>query len=194
MGPGPGAPRQERLGSGLRAAYGTFRYARSMAATHPTADSVTLTTTSAEATLALGAALATVSAPGDLICLWGDLGAGKTVVAKGLGAGLGIAATINSPTFVLMSEYLGRLPLFHLDLYRLSDAADALAGGLIDERQATGLAVVEWPDRLGPTLPIDRVDVVIEGSGDDPRRITVVAGSRDLHRYVEAARVVGAVR
>ena len=163
-----------------------------MAATRSATDSVTLTTASPDATRALGTALAAVSAPGDLICLWGDLGAGKTVLAKGLGAGLGITATINSPTFVLMSEYAGRLPLFHLDLYRLADAADALAGGLIDERQGAGVAVVEWPDRLGATLPVDRVDVVIDGSGDDPRRITIAAGSPGLHRYVAAARAFGA--
>ena len=139
-------------------------------------------------TLALGAALAAVSEPGDLVCLWGDLGAGKTVLAKGFGAGLGVAATISSPTFVLMGEYEGRLPLFHLDLYRLADAADALAGGLIDERQSTGVTVVEWPDRLGPTLPAERLDIEIEGTTEHDRRITVAAGDTDLDRYVLAAR------
>ena len=162
-----------------------------MAALRPTATAVSVTTTSAEATRALGAALGRVAEPGDLVCLWGDLGAGKTVVAKGFGAGLGVTATINSPTFVLMSEYEGRLPLFHLDLYRLADAADALAGGLIDERQAAGVAVVEWPDRLGATLPAERLDVRLEGLGDDVRRITIEAGSPGLGRYVEAARRFG---
>lgn len=148
----------------------------------------TVVSRSPEETLALGAALAAVSEPGDLVCLWGDLGAGKTVLAKGFGAGLGVTATISSPTFVLMGEYEGRLPLFHLDLYRLADAADALAGGLIDERQATGVTVVEWPDRLGPTLPADRLDVEIEGASERERRITVRAGGEGLQRYVEAAR------
>ena len=58
--------------------------------------------------------------------------------------------TITSPSFILMAEYEGRLPLFHIDLYRLADATDALAGGLIDDRQAAGVTLVEWPDRLGP--------------------------------------------
>ncbi len=148
---------------------------------------VTVVTSSPDETRALGAALATVGEPGDLVCLWGELGAGKTVVAKGFGAGLGVTATINSPTFVLMSEYTGRLPLFHLDLYRLADTADALAGGLIDERQSAGIALVEWPDRMGDALPAERLDVLIEGLGDDRRQIRVRAGAPGLARYVDAA-------
>ena len=100
-----------------------------------------------------GPRLARVARPGDSCCLWGELGAGKTQLAKGFGAGLGVTDTVNSPTFVLMAEYEGRLPLFHLDLYRLADADDALAGGLLDERQATGVTLVEWPERLGDALP-----------------------------------------
>src|SRR5450756_441195 len=90
-------------------------------------------TRDAAATQALAAALAVVARPGDLISLVGDLGAGKTQFAKGFGAGLGVTDTIVSPSFVLMAEYRGRLPLFHVDLYRLADAAEALAGGLIDD-------------------------------------------------------------
>ena len=89
--------------------------------------------------------LAAVARPGDLLCLWGDLGAGKTQFAKGFGAGLGVTRHVNSPSFVLMAEYAGRLPLFHIDLYRLADAAEALAGGLLDERQADG----RHPHRVG---------------------------------------------
>ena len=94
--------------------------------------------------------------------------------------------TIVSPSFVLMAEYEGRLPLFHLDPYRLADAADALAGGLIDERQATGVTLVEWPERLGDALPEARLDVRIDGSGDDPRTITLVAGTPDYARFLDA--------
>jgi len=165
-----------------------------MAVTRPPARSLTVTSRSPGETRALGAALAGVSEPGDLVCLWGDLGAGKTVLAKGFGAGLGVTAVINSPTFVLMTEYEGRLPLFHLDLYRLADATDALGGGLIDERQVAGVALVEWPDRMGVTLPVDRVDVRIDGTGEDPRRISIEASSDALGRYVEAARAFEATR
>jgi tRNA threonylcarbamoyladenosine biosynthesis protein TsaE len=139
------------------------------------------------ATSRLGASLATVARAGDLICLWGDLGAGKTHLAKAFGAALGVTETIVSPSFVLMAEYAGRLPLFHLDPYRLADAADALAGGLIDDRQALGVTLVEWPERLGDALPAGRLDVRIEGAGDDPREITLVAGTPDYRRYLETA-------
>jgi tRNA threonylcarbamoyladenosine biosynthesis protein TsaE len=137
------------------------------------------------ATSALGRALATAAAPGDVICLWGDLGAGKTHLAKAFGAGLGVADTITSPSFILMAEYEGRLPLFHIDLYRLADATDALAGGLIDDRQAAGVTLVEWPDRLGPALPARRLDVVIAGTGDEPRTITLGAREPGLRRYLD---------
>lgn len=140
----------------------------------------------AAATTALGRALSGAARPGDLICLWGELGAGKTHLAKAFGAGLGVTETINSPSFILMAEYAGRLPLFHIDLYRLGDASDVIAGGLIDDRQAAGVTLVEWPDRMASILPAARLDVVIDGAGDDPRTITLRAGSPDLRRYIDA--------
>jgi len=139
-----------------------------------------------DATTDLGRALSGAARPGDLICLWGELGAGKTHLAKAIGAGLGVTGTINSPSFILMAEYAGRMPLFHLDLYRLSDAADVVAGGLIDDRQATGLTLVEWPDRMATILPAERLDVFIDGAGDDPRTITLRAGSPEFERYIDA--------
>jgi tRNA threonylcarbamoyladenosine biosynthesis protein TsaE len=155
-----------------------------MAATVPV--EIELTSADPASTSRLGDALGRVARAGDLVCLWGDLGAGKTHLAKAFGAGLGVVATIDSPSFVLMSEYEGRLPLFHVDLYRLADAADVLAGGLIDERQATGVTLVEWPERLGEALPAERLDVVIDGIGDDPRRIRLRAGGEHYRRYLEA--------
>lgn len=145
-------------------------------------------TTTVEGTIALGERLGRVAAAGDLVCLWGELGAGKTQLAKGIARGLGIEDTITSPTFILMNEYPGRLPLFHVDLYRLADAGDALAGGVIDDRQADGVTVVEWPERMGGVLPAARLDVRIEGSGDEARDIEIVAGDGTYQRYVEAAR------
>ena len=139
----------------------------------------------AAATRELGARLAPAARAGDLVCLRGDLGAGKTQLAKGFGAGLGVTDTILSPSFVLMAEYAGRLPLFHVDLYRLADASDALNGGLLDDRQADGVTLVEWPERMGALLPTARLDVAIEGSGDGPRTIIIRAGSPDLARYLE---------
>jgi tRNA threonylcarbamoyladenosine biosynthesis protein TsaE len=140
-----------------------------------------------EATRALGARLARVAQRGDLICLYGELGAGKTQLAKGFGAGLGIEETINSPSFVLMSEYDGRLRLFHIDLYRLDGPADALGGGLVDERQAAGVTLVEWAERLGAAVPDARLDVDISGTGDEPRTIRLHATDATYERYLEAA-------
>ena len=146
-----------------------------------------VTTHDPAGTRALAARLARVARAGDLVCLMGDLGAGKTQFAKGFAEGLGITDTVNSPTFVLMAEYAGRLPLFHLDLYRIEDAADALAGGLIDERQLEGVVLVEWAERLGDALPAARLDVLIDGTGDDERRIAIRTGDAGYARYAEAA-------
>jgi len=145
-----------------------------------------IATAGPDETARLGALLAGRAAAGDVLCLWGDLGAGKTVFASGFGAGLGVSETITSPTFVLMAEYAGRLPLFHLDLYRLADETDAFESGLIDDRQAAGVTLIEWPDRMASTLPTRRLDVVIESEDDDVRRITLRAGATDLVRYLDA--------
>ncbi|HET7180812.1 MAG TPA: tRNA (adenosine(37)-N6)-threonylcarbamoyltransferase complex ATPase subunit type 1 TsaE [Candidatus Limnocylindrales bacterium] len=152
---------------------------------------VEVTTGSPEETRAFAASLAAAAQPGDLLCLWGDLGAGKTVFAKGFGAGLGVRDTILSPSFVLMGEYAGRLPLFHIDLFRLASAAEAFDGGLLDDRQATGVVLIEWPDRLADEVPPDRLDVRIDGAGDDPRRISVEAHGSSHRRYLAAADTAG---
>ena len=94
---------------------------------------------------------------------------------------------MNSPTFVLMSEYRGRLPLFHVDLYRLADAADALAGGVVDERQVEGLTSSSGRTGWASSCPPARLDVRISGTGDEPRTIELVAGSDRYRRYLEAA-------
>jgi len=155
----------------------------------PAADlRVRVRTTSVDETIALGERLGRVAEAGDLVCVWGELGAGKTQLAKGIALGLGIDDTVNSPTFILMNEYAGRLPLFHVDLYRLADAADALAGGVIDDRQIEGVTVVEWPERMGDVLPAGRLDVRIDGTGDEAREIEVVTAEPRLRRLVSAVR------
>lgn len=152
-----------------------------------TVDARSVTTDSAESTRRLAARLATIAEAGDVIALFGDLGAGKTQFAKGFAEGLGVTATVNSPSFVLMAEYPGRLPLFHLDLYRLADASEAIAGGLIDERQADGVMLVEWAERLATALPPDRLEVRIDGTGDEPRSIHLIAASPRFRRYLEGS-------
>lgn len=145
-----------------------------------------LTVDDAEAMRALGAVLAGVARPGDVLCLFGDLGAGKTQLAKGFGAGLGIDQTVNSPSFVLMAEYRGRLPLFHIDLYRLAGGGAAIADGLLDERQADGVTLIEWADRLGEALPASRLDVRIDGTGDGLRIVHLAPSDAAHARFLEA--------
>jgi tRNA threonylcarbamoyladenosine biosynthesis protein TsaE len=154
----------------------------------PRAEPTWLITADAEATRAAGARLGRAAEPGDVVCLFGELGAGKTQLAKGIAAGLGVNDTVSSPSFVLMAEYQGRLPLFHIDLYRLADASDALAGGLIDDRQASGVTVIEWAERLGDWLPAARLDVRIEGTGDGPRRFELRPTDARHERLAAAAR------
>lgn len=145
-----------------------------------------IVTHGAPETRALGASLAAVAAAGDLICLVGDLGAGKTQLAKGFGAGLGVIDPIVSPSFILMAEYEGRLPLFHLDLYRLDGAATALEDGLLDERERAGVTIVEWAERLGAALPPGHLEIVLDGAGDEPRLLVLRATDGRHARLLEA--------
>ena len=143
-------------------------------------------TASAEATRELAAELAAVARPGDRITLSGPLGAGKTQFAKGFARGLGVDEVVNSPSFTLIAEYVGRLPLFHMDLYRLSDADEARAGGSLDDRHASGVTLVEWPERLALRDGEERLDVGLEVREDDRRRLVFRAvGSRHA-RYLDA--------
>ena len=142
---------------------------------------------SADATRALGGRLAGVARPGDRIALLGALGAGKTELAKGFAAGLGVAGTVDSPSFTLMAEYQGRLPLFHLDLYRLSGVVEAFEGGLLDEREAEGVTLIEWGDRLAADVDPDRLEVRLEVERDETRTIEVVAATPAQARFVAAA-------
>ena len=134
----------------------------------------------------MAAALAGVARPGDRIALIGPLGAGKTQLAKGFAAGLGVTEVVNSPSFTLMAEYRGRLPLFHQDLYRLSGADEAIGGGLIDERQVDGVTLTEWAERLPAEIDPGRLTVLFDVLEGDERRIHLVPSSPDHGRYVDA--------
>lgn len=129
----------------------------------------TLVSADPDATLAIGRALGAAAEAGSVVALVGELGAGKTQMAKGVAEGLGVTGIVNSPTFVLMNEHPGRLRLYHIDAYRLGDPEEAAAAGLLDDRQADGVTVVEWADRLDGWLPVDRLEIVIE-PGDGPTR------------------------
>lgn len=116
----------------------------------------------------IGRALGRAAVPGTVLALVGELGAGKTQLAKGVAEGLDVPSVVNSPTFILMNEHLGRLRLYHIDAYRLDDPEEAVAAGLIDDRQADGVVVAEWADRLEGWLPEQRLEIRLEPAHDDP--------------------------
>lgn len=135
----------------------------------------------------MAAAVADLVVEGDLIVLDGDLGAGKTCFAQGLGQGLGVPTRITSPTFTIVAEHEGRLSLHHLDAYRLSGADEA--GDLdLPELLERGVTVVEWGSRLAPALPADHLHIELSfGAGDDDRRLCFSAGPAWAARRGELA-------
>lgn len=142
-----------------------------------------------ERTRAIGRAIGQAAHPGTVLALIGELGAGKTQLAKGVAEGLGVRSVVNSPTFVLMNEHAGRLRLYHVDAYRLEEPEDAVAAGLIDERQADGVVVIEWADRIAEWLPAERLDIAIDAPGVDPdaRALRWIAMGDAHRRLAEAA-------
>lgn len=126
-----------------------------------------------EETAAAGERLAATLGPGDVVALTGALGAGKTCFVQGLARGLGVATVATSPTFVLINEYRGRLPVHHVDAYRTSSLTELLDLGLLEIFDADGVTLVEWADKLLPLLPGRTVHVHIEGLGDEPRTIEI---------------------
>ena len=124
---------------------------------------------------AFAAALAGVLAPGDVLCLFGSLGAGKTALTRHLARALGVGDDqyVSSPSFALLHTYDGRLQIHHMDCYRLADADEVVEAGLADALETNGVAVVEWPERLGVLTPADRLDLCFEIEADQARRITL---------------------
>lgn len=131
---------------------------------------------SAVDTLNLGKQLGTVLKGGDVICLVGDLGVGKTVLAKGIGEALGIEGPMTSPTFTFMQEYSGCaqgevIRLIHMDLYRLKYPEEVEVIGVEDAFQENCICLIEWPEIARDYLPEDRLEVCMEGSGEETRNI-----------------------
>ena len=146
-----------------------------------------ITVTSPEATMAIGAKLGQLVQPGDLILLDGDLGAGKTTFTKGLAKSLGIPNTVKSPTFTLIREYRqGRLPLYHMDVYRLEDGgAEDL--GLDEYFDGDGVSVVEWSQFIADLLPTTYLRIAIsrDTDADDQRVITFKPIGEHYQRLVD---------
>ena len=135
----------------------------------------TFTTTSPQQTIDLGRQLAQRLDQGDCVALIGQLGAGKTVLAKGLAVGLGLddEKLVSSPTFVLIQEYPGRVPIFHVDLYRLGDPDGELGGLGLTEMCREGVVIVEWADRAEQMLPRRHWRIRIEATGPEERTIAL---------------------
>ena len=132
-----------------------------------------LQSASPEETERAGERLAARLRPGSVVALVGDLGAGKTCFIRGLVRGLGVNQTVSSPTFVLVNEYRGRLPVFHVDAYRTESLAELLDLGLDEYIGGDGVTVVEWADKLPALLPAHTIWVHLMGLGDEPRTISV---------------------
>jgi tRNA threonylcarbamoyladenosine biosynthesis protein TsaE len=131
----------------------------------------------------LGARLGELARAGDLFCLEGDLGSGKTCFAQGLARGLGITAGVHSPTFILANEHRGgRLPLFHLDVYRVGAPGEALGIGLEDYLAGDGVCVIEWAEKIRAVLPAEYLWITFRHVAETKRGVLVEARGA---RYAE---------
>lgn len=143
-------------------------------------NTVSITLTSPKATASLGAAIAAALRPGDRILLSGDLGSGKTTLARAIGAALHAEPALTSPTFILISEHRGDLPIWHIDAYRLPIGSDPIRAGIIDERQRVGVTIIEWPEHIteiGATGP-DVLRIHLALAADEGSRIAEIRGAR----------------
>ena len=131
---------------------------------------------SPEDTLAIARALGAALRPGDVVALYGDLGAGKTLFCKGVGEAIGIPPDrIVSPTFTIVTEHEGSVPLTHVDVYRLAGAREADEIGIREILSGDGVCLVEWAEKIEELLPTDCIRVKFSFSGDDRREIAITA-------------------
>jgi tRNA threonylcarbamoyladenosine biosynthesis protein TsaE len=145
-----------------------------------------LRTRSADETRQIGRALGEAAQPGDTLLLEGAFGVGKTVLVQGLAAGLGVDGPVTSPSFVLMVQHRARLPLYHVDLYRLNGRLDdEMLDSLADCQDAGGVCAIEWPEALPPELRAGATTIAMTALDECAREITIESPDR---RLVEAAR------
>lgn len=148
-------------------------------------------TRSVDETRSLGSALAALLQPGDLLLLVGDLGAGKTALAQGIAAGLGVTEPVVSPSFTIVREYEARIPLVHVDVYRLGRLQELHDIGFDELLDGERVVLVEWGDAIATALPGDRLVVRLEpGPTDDDRNVSLTpygASWRGRAKVIEAA-------
>ena len=136
-------------------------------------------TNSASETRALGEQLAAGLRPGNTVILEGELGAGKSELARGIARGLGVTETVTSPSFTILNVYeSGRCPLYHFDWYRLESEEELYELGMDEYLGGDGIAVVEWAERCPDAVPEDCIRIRLEATGEETRRITVNDGRR----------------
>lgn len=141
--------------------------------------------TSPQETHRLGAALGRLAEPGLVVALKGPLGAGKTTFTRGVAEGVGAdARTVTSPTFVLIQEHFGRIPVYHFDAYRLASQHDFADLGADEYFHGDGLCLVEWADRVEPLLPSERIEVTFRLSGPQARHIEIRAIGEQTARLI----------
>lgn len=130
-------------------------------------------TKSSEETIALGVKIGEKLKKGDIIAMQGTLAAGKTTITKGIAQALGISDTITSPTFCLISEYYGKMPLYHMDVYRLDGAEDFVNLGTDDMLYGDGVSIIEWSEKIMSELPKKTIILKITPNDDGTRLIEI---------------------
>ncbi len=131
---------------------------------------LTVKSSSEEMTRKLGCFLGKIVPPGTVLALSGELGAGKTVFAQGVGLGLGVAETVNSPSYVLMNIYCGRMEFYHFDFYRLEEEEELFELGLEEYFYSEGVTLIEWADKFPGVLPPDRLEIKMLKDDQDLER------------------------
>ncbi len=133
-------------------------------------------TRSPEETEALGEKIAEKLTGGEVIALSGEMGAGKTALTRGIARGLGVAGGVSSPTFALVHEYRGRLPVYHFDMYRIESWDDLYSTGFFDYLDSGGVLIVEWSENIENALPESAVRIRLRRGGTDSQRILTLEG------------------
>ncbi|MDD3243785.1 MAG: tRNA (adenosine(37)-N6)-threonylcarbamoyltransferase complex ATPase subunit type 1 TsaE [Eubacteriales bacterium] len=145
---------------------------------------MTITTHSPEETQELAARLGKALFPGAVLALRGDLGAGKTAFVRGLAQGMGVSGRVHSPTFALVHEHNGPLPLFHFDLYRLEDGLAET--GLDEYFDRGGVCALEWPEKAEDELPLERLDVILRSPDEATREITFLPRGKAYEECIKS--------
>ena len=133
---------------------------------------VMTTSNAGKETFELGRKIGLTLKPKDVIALFGPLGAGKTTLTQGIAEGLGVKDYVTSPTFILINEYMGRIPLYHIDLYRLDDLSQVEDLGIVEYFDKDGVCIIEWAEKLKDLLPANAKTIKIDILSEDKRELT----------------------